>query len=192
MAKNSHRVYSPRGSEEMKINTPPSRVVVSALVERTVNGERRILIQTRHKPITSPSYLDTIEIPAGGVNAYENIFDALKREVKEETGLIVTKIVNGCSSKVLENRPGDKSMVFQPFICQQVTQTKGGLPWYGFVFLCQAKGKLHKNQEATNHKWITIQQLKELLKNHPQDIFPLQYAALKYYLLARRNAPVEQ
>ena len=35
-------------------------------------------------------YSGTLEIVAGGIDAYENVYDAAKNEVREETGLRVT------------------------------------------------------------------------------------------------------
>lgn len=162
------------------------KIVVSALLERVVNNQKQIFVQTRYKPQTSPTYLNTLEIPAGAIDSYENVYDALKREVKEETGLDITKIVDDYSTGILENRPGDKSMAFRPFLCQQVTQTNGGLPWYGFVFLCEVEGEITmQEEEAKDPQWMTVAELKRILETDPQNIFPLQYATLKEYIKLR-------
>src|SRR4029453_609633 len=63
--------------------------IVSAIIEREHNGEKEILVQTRWKPERDPLYSGTLEIPAGGMHVYENVYDAVKREVLEETGLRV-------------------------------------------------------------------------------------------------------
>lgn len=63
---------------------------VSAIVERENDGEKEVLIQTRWRPNAEWNYHNTIEIPAGVLDkGYENVLDAVKREVKEETGLDV-------------------------------------------------------------------------------------------------------
>jgi 8-oxo-dGTP pyrophosphatase MutT (NUDIX family) len=64
--------------------------IVSAIIEREHHGEKEILVQTRWKPERDPQYSGTLEIPAGGIHPYENVYDAVKREVLEETGLRVT------------------------------------------------------------------------------------------------------
>jgi len=159
------------------------KIVVSALLERTVDNEKQLFVQTRFKPNSSPTYLDTLEIPAGGVDPYENVYDALKREVKEETGLDVIKIIDDYSTGILENRPGDKSMAFRPFLCQQMTESNGGLPWYGFVFRCEVKGEVTmQKEEAKDPVWMTIPELKVFIDTKPQDVFSLQYATLVAYL----------
>ncbi len=76
----------------------------------------------------SPTYSGLIEIPAGSINAYENVYDALRREVKEECGLDIVKIVDDYQGPILEPRPHDKALVFKPFICQEVLETNSGLP----------------------------------------------------------------
>jgi 8-oxo-dGTP pyrophosphatase MutT (NUDIX family) len=63
---------------------------VSAIIERRQGTRTQVLVQVRWKPAKDPVYSGTFEIPAGGINLYENVYDALKREVFEETGLQVT------------------------------------------------------------------------------------------------------
>ena len=168
------------------MDQPKPRIVVSALIERTVDGVKQVFVQKRYKPQSSPIYLNNLEIPAGGVEPYENVYDAVKREVKEETGLDIIRFIDDDSTGVLENRPNDKSMAFRPFLCQQVTETNGGLPWYGFVFLCEVSGKIKmQTEEAKDPKWMTLVELKNFLETHPQNVFSLQYATLKKYLEER-------
>lgn len=165
------------------MNDQKPRIIVSAIIEKEINGQKHIFVQTRHKPASSPAYLNTLEIPAGGIEPYENVFEAVKREVYEETGLTVISINGQEYNRIFENRPGDKSLAFYPFLCQQVLETKGGLPWYGFVFICQVKGEVRINKkEAKDPRWISINDLKKLMTDKPEKIFPLQYATLLYYI----------
>lgn len=159
------------------------RIVVSALMERTQNGIREVFVQTRNKPLSSAHYVDMLEIPAGGINPYENVYEAIKREVFEETGLQVTRIIDDLNTNVLENRAGDVSMAFRPYLCQQVLSTNGGLPWYGFVFRCEVKGEIAMDKsEAKDGRWVTLAHLSNFLDTHPEKVFSLQFATLKKYL----------
>lgn len=64
---------------------------VGAIIRKTVDGERYLLIQERQK-VDGGNQNGLLEIPAGKIREYENIFSALRREVWEETGLKITKI----------------------------------------------------------------------------------------------------
>lgn len=159
------------------------RAVISAILEKTEDGVRKVFIQTRWKPVVSPTYLGVLEIPAGGIDGYENIYDALKREVKEETGLDIIKVIDDFQSAIVENRPNDKSHVFKPFICQQSLETNNGLPWIGFVFRCEVEGEVKMQlEEAKDPQWMTIDELENILKEEPEKIFSLQYTTLQYYV----------
>lgn len=77
---------------------------VAAIIEKIVNNEKYILIQTRQKEDGAETN-GMLEIPAGKIREYENVFVALRREVKEETGLTITKILGEDRqvSKILRN-----------------------------------------------------------------------------------------
>ncbi len=164
-------------------NEQQSKAIVSAILLKEQDGEFKIFLQTRWKPKISPMYSGMIEIPAGGIDAYENIYDALKREVKEETNLDIVEIVDDYQGDIIKPRKGDKAFVFKPYICQQVLETNSGLPWIGFVFLCKVRGKVKINgDEAKDPKWVSIEELREIIKKYEKDIFPLQFPVLKYFV----------
>lgn len=168
-----------------KKNEPKSqmRVIVSALLERKVNNETQVFVQTRFKPKSSPNYTDMLEIPAGGVEDYENIFDAIKREVFEETGLEITRFIDIEIPSPKENNNGDLSIAFRPYLCQQVLKTTGGLSWIGYVFRCEVSGEVNIDlNEAKDPRWLTIAELKKYLDDFPDKVFSLQYATLLKYV----------
>lgn len=163
------------------MNNIESRPIISVILLKYENEQGFVYLQERWKPKTSPTYSGMLEIPAGGINAYENVYDALAREVQEECGLRVTKIIGDYHSEVIRPREKDKSFVFKPFICQQALETDNGLPWIGFVFVCLAEGELKINpDEARNPQWISLNQLKEMLEGDGTRFFPLQLPVLKY------------
>jgi hypothetical protein len=62
-------------------------------------------------------------------------------------------------------------------------KTNNGLPWIGFVFRCETSGKIKMQKtEAKDPRWITIKELDDLLTNHTEKIFSLQYTTLRYYV----------
>jgi len=139
------------------------------------------LIQIRWKPEHDPIYSGTLEIPAGWIEQYENVYDALKREVQEETGLKIFKIKPDVKSKVYGPKQ-DGSFAFVPFCCQQ--QIKGGKPWIGFVFICEVEDAepIPQVEEVKDIRWISKAELKEILQKTPEKIFTLQLGVLDYYL----------
>jgi 8-oxo-dGTP pyrophosphatase MutT (NUDIX family) len=155
--------------------------IVSAIIERNHNGEIEILVQTRWKPDRDPEYSGTLEIPAGGINRYENVYDALRREVYEETGLRVLKVKPDIKTEIFSPRD-DGAFAFVPFCAQQ--QTKGGVSRVGFVFICEVEDKPPVAQEAElkDIRWMRLPQLKRLLEDSPEQIFTFQLGPLSYYL----------
>ena len=155
--------------------------VVSAIIERTHNGVVEVLLQTRWKPDRDPEYSGTLEIPAGGIHKYENVYDALKREVFEETGLRVLCIKPDIRTDEFAPRE-DGAFAFVPFCCQQ--QTKGGMSRVGFVFICEVEDKppLTKPDENRDIIWMPRADLKRLIAETPERVFTFQLGVLSYYL----------
>ena len=160
--------------------------VISAIIERKHNGEIEILVQTRWKPERDSEYSGTLEIPAGRIDRYENVYDAVHREVLEETGLKILKISPDIKTKI-HSPKSDGSFAFQPFCCQQ--QIKGGKPWIGFVFICKVEDKepIAQQEECKNIKWIKKSELKEIFEKSPEKIFTLQLGVLDYYFNNERH-----
>lgn len=157
--------------------------VVSAIIERVVNGVVEILVQTRYNLKYELEYSGTLEIPAGWIDKYENVYDALRREVFEETGLRVTKIFPDEKTTMYSPKE-DGAFAFIPFCCQQ--QTKGGKPWIGFVLICEVEeGIIRDSDENNNTRWIKKSELKELFDKDKKSIFTLQLGVLDYYLKNR-------
>jgi SAM-dependent methyltransferase len=106
-----------------------------AIIEREHNGEREVLLQTRWKPSRDPVYSGTLEFPAGVLDhPYENIFDTMAREIREEAGLELVSVRGQDRTKELTTGRDDAAFGFRPFCCTQ--QLKNGKPWVGFIFVC--------------------------------------------------------
>ena len=111
---------------------------VAAIIEKIVNNEKYILIQTRQKEDGAETN-GMLELPAGKIREYENIFEALRREVKEETGLSITKIL-GEDNQISNFIKGNEVISYTPYC---ITQNLSGA--YSIIlntFLCEAEGKL--------------------------------------------------
>ena len=152
---------------------------VAAIIEKIINNEKYILIQTRQKEDGAETN-GMLEIPAGKIREYENVFVALRREVKEETGLIITKIL-GEDNQISNFIKGNEVISYTPYC---ITQNLSGV--YSIIlntFLCEAEGELlTETNESQNIHWIKIEELKKILKNNPEKIFLFHINALQKYL----------
>ena len=140
---------------------------VGAIIVKRVEDEEFILVQNRKK--NNGDGMDgLLEIPAGKVREYENIFEALRREVWEETGLRVTTICGEENSKFLDV-DGNKTIIFSPYC---VTQNLSGD--YSIVlstFLCEAEGELlERTDETENIRWMKRDALKEIVDTIISDL----------------------
>ena len=159
------------------------KAIISAILFKKHENEIKIFLQTRWKPEVSPTYSGMLEIPAGAIDSYENVYDALRREVKEETNLDIVQIFDDYQGEIVEPRNNDKAFVFKPFICQQVLETNDGLPWVGFVFLCEVDGEIKiAEDEAKDPVWVSVFELEDIINTNPENIFPLQLPVLKYFI----------
>ncbi|OGM13918.1 hypothetical protein A3A76_04765 [Candidatus Woesebacteria bacterium RIFCSPLOWO2_01_FULL_39_23] len=149
---------------------------VGAIIERVVGGEKQVLVQTREKK-SDPKYSGSLEIPGGKFRANEDVYETLKREVKEECGLDITNISGQDKRKNYINRK-DSSDIIEPFC---VTQMANG-PFIGIIFLCKAEGKLlSKTNETKDSQWIGYGDLKEIVDKNPERIYTAFLAPLKKY-----------
>ena len=152
---------------------------VGAIIVKRIEGEEFILVQTREK--NSGDGTDgLLEIPAGKIREYENIFEALQREVREETGLHITKIRGEEESGSLDI-DGNKTIAFSPYC---VTQNLSGA--YSIIlstFICEAEGDLlERTDETANIRWMKKEELKKIVDDSPEDIFLMHVHALRRYL----------
>lgn len=152
---------------------------VGAIIVKREENEEFILVQTRAKNNTDGTD-GLIEIPAGKIREYENIFEALRREVWEETGLHITKIQGENGSDSLDVG-GNRTIMFSPYC---VTQNLSGA--YSIVlstFICEAEGELLERTNETAHiRWMRKDELKNIVDNSPESIFLMHINALRKYL----------
>lgn len=160
---------------------------VGGIIEKNIDGIDYILVQDRCKNNAGLEY-GLLEIPAGKVREFENIFDCLRREILEETGLKVLSIEGEDESIVIEST-GYKVLSYTPFNCSQNIQ--GTYPIMVETFICTADGELLNNSNETkNIRWISLIELKELLEFNKSLFYPMHVTTLEKYLkfkYTRRN-----
>jgi 8-oxo-dGTP pyrophosphatase MutT (NUDIX family) len=167
----------------MKKKSKENVIFVAGILERMDGNIKKVFIQTRWKPKTSPLYSGLFEIPGGRVDRSENVFDAIVREVKEECGLKIIAFRNSFGGELFKVDKFEQTMIFQPFMCQQVLNKNDGKLWFGFVFICEVEGEPKMQKGETRYpRWVSVKELKKMLDEQPEKIFPHQYQALKYYV----------
>ncbi|MCY6483428.1 NUDIX domain-containing protein [Clostridium aestuarii] len=152
---------------------------VGGIIIKTIDEIEYILIQERCKE-DGGAENGLIEIPAGKIREFENIFDCLRREIWEETGLTVTEI-EGENDTVIIEANGYKAINYMPFACAQ--NIDGNYPIMVQTFICKAQGKiLDETNETKNIRWVSLNELKDMLDNNEEDFYPMHIMALKKYL----------
>ncbi|QOR34176.1 NUDIX domain-containing protein [Clostridium sp. 'deep sea'] len=151
---------------------------VGGIIERIIKNEKYILIQDRVKQ--EPHCIQgMVEIAAGKVRAFENVYNCLRREVFEETGLNVISIKDEDKAEIYEI-DNYKVVNYQPFSCSQ--NTKGDYPIMVEVFICRATGQLlNSTNEACNFRWVSLEQLKRMLIFNTDMFYAMHVSTLRKY-----------
>lgn len=152
---------------------------VGALIPRVVDGQPCLLLQERRKPNIGVED-GLLELPAGKLREYESVFDALRREVHEETGLTVMRIVGeneGWRREVL----GYDIRTVTPYCVTQ--NLSGGYSILLSTFICEAEGEPRAQAgETAAPRWVPLSELRRKLEHEPEAFYPLHLGALGKYL----------
>ena len=155
------------------------------IIEKSIGGVKHILVQERCKH-DAPLEKGLIEIPAGKIREFENIYDCLRREIKEETGLEVVEIEGETSSLIFESN-GYKVLSYEPFASSQ--NIEGTYPIMVQTFICKVKGDLVASTNETRFlRWVSLEELENTLENHCNCLYPMHVNTLRKYLKLRRKA----
>ncbi|MBA3721991.1 MAG: NUDIX domain-containing protein [Parachlamydiaceae bacterium] len=150
---------------------------VGAIIENIDHKKKQILIQIRSKE-SDPIFSGCFEIPGGKLKAFEDAYETVRREVKEECGLNITSIEDEDKRVDYQNQ-NNSSTLIQPYC---ITQMQNG-PFIGLIFLCHASGiPLKLTAETKEARWIDVDELDKIIKNSPEKIYTVFLAPLKKYL----------
>jgi len=148
-----------------------------AIVEKQAVNGTMILIQTRNKPYEGRKCL---ELPGGRVEEFESLINALRREIREETGLEVT-FINGEDTRLETGSTDGNVECLHPFAVYQTL--KGPVDSMGIYFLCQAEGELLAVGDETEEiQWMPVEQVGQWVKMDPEKFDWVDRAGLMFYL----------
>ena len=118
-------------------------IAVGAIIE--LSGTDKILINKR---ANHEVHIGEWEIMYGRIDQFEDLSDALKREIFEETG--ITKINIKKLLRIWHIYRGEKSENSEV---------------YGFTFICETEQKNVKiSSEHSEYKWATVEEALSLIK----------------------------
>jgi len=148
---------------------------VAALVLEAEQGDR-VLLQRRDKP--GEIVRGRLEIPTGRWRAGESPTEALRREVVEETGLVVESIA-GAGRRVAED-PRRPSVVAEPAVV--TVGVEGAFPALLVAFVCTARGTPRGcSGESRDPAWYPLPQVRAMLAT-PGQFTDATFAVLSGWL----------
>ena len=143
---------------------------IAALVRREGTGE--LLLQRRDK---AEVVRGRLEIPSGRWRAGETPWEALCREVAEETGLTLLSMAGG--GRRLEPEPGRPVHLVEPSAI--VVGAAGAYPALVVAFTCVAEGQPRARAgETADPRWYTLDEVRALMAD------PARFTTGAYAVLA--------
>lgn len=143
---------------------------IAALVLREGTGE--LLLQRRDK---AGAVRGLLEIPTGRWRAGETPWEALSREVAEETGLVVLSMAGG--GRRLEAHPGRPVYALEPAVV--VVGAAGAYPALLVAFTCRAEGEPRPLPgETADPRWYPMDEVRALLAE------PARFTGVAHAVLA--------
>jgi 8-oxo-dGTP diphosphatase len=153
-----------------------------AIIERDGRGGMEILVQQRNKPYEGHTRM---ELPGGRVEEFESLTGALRREVREETGLELTSI-EGEKARIETHGTDTNVECLQPFAAYQTLH--GPVDSLGVYFLCRAEGQLLETGDETRDlRWMFVSEIARLMRDAPEQISFVDWAGLSFYLSRKSN-----
>lgn len=148
-----------------------------AIIERDGEGGKEILIQVRNKPYEGGT---SMELPGGRIEEFESLVAALRREVREETGLELSYI-EGEETWIETNGMNANVECIQPYAAYQTL--RGPVDSMGLYFRCRAEGQLlEAGDETVRPRWMLVSEVARLLKDAREQFSFVDLAGLVYYL----------
>lgn len=164
------------GQWRRPVRQPRFYVNARAIIERETERGTEVLVQRREKA-GQPRRL---EFPGGQLDPFEGILNALRREVREETGLTVTALLDPANEQG-HDAPGGEAECLTPSFVYQTT--RGPVDSVGFFFRVRAEGELTRAGDgAAGHEWLPVATLRDRFARSPEDFDWLTQAALRFYL----------
>jgi len=148
-----------------------------AIIERSGQDGAEILVQVRNKPYEGGK---RIELPGGRIEAFESLLEAIRREVREETGLELS-FIEGLETRIETHGATTNVECIRPFAAYQTLH--GPVDSMGVYFRCRAEGQLLESGDDTEKpRWMPVAEIARLMKDDPEQFSFVDRAGLVFYL----------
>ena len=135
------------------------RFKIFCAVHLIILDKGKVLLQRRNNP--KKYGYKMLALPAGHLEENENVYDAMRREAKEELGITITNME-----------------------IVQVMNLKGDTGIYdAYFFLCNSYDGIISNKEP----WNATIEWHEINENIEKEVMPYNYFGLKKYLENKSN-----
>lgn len=173
----SHRVWDGAAWIEVPVPVSGGQAVVVPNVAAVISPTRKrrqVLLQKRDKPGEATRGL--LELPGGRWHAGESPLEAMKREVLEETGLIVVDdMTDSTRFESIERRP---FVVSHPVAVS--TGVEGAYPVLHVAYLATATGTPRAEPGQTaDPRWYSLNEIEDLLNADALAFTGMAYALLR-------------
>ena len=148
-----------------------------AIIERNGPDGTEILVQVRNK---SHEGGKSVELPGGRFEEFESLVVAIRREVREETGLELA-FIEGLDTRIETNGADTNVECIRPFAVYQTL--RGPVDSMGIYFRCWANGQLLELGDDTEHpRWLAASEIKRMMNDDPDQFSFIDRAGLVFYL----------
>jgi 8-oxo-dGTP diphosphatase len=114
-----------------------------------INTNKEILILKRQN---SEVYNDLWDVPGGKLEEGDTLLEAISREIREETGLKLQRIISVLSSSKFQGQASDKPIIFRN------------------IYLVKAEGDVVISNEHQEYKWVDVSKIADYTFGNDQDL----------------------
>ena len=144
-------------------------LVVSIIPVRIHREKMEIFVQQRLAPAyKEPEFLGQFEFPQGHVEDGESIGDAVRRELAEEAGLTVRRVVVPATFSIVQSFDGVATEESSP---ASVVRTSGQLNYLSLVFVVEVEEHTPLGAVDNRGRWISEREIGSFVEK--ETIYPL-------------------